>query len=348
MRLEMMNDQMKQELFAQMHILLDAGLDMSRMFEILLDEYKGRKEHDLLSILFNDIVGGSTLKEAMLQSGEFNVLDFNVAGVGEASGRLAYTMRFLSEYYMKKVSQSKALRSALSYPFMILCFAVVVLAFMLIVIVPTFSQVYSRMGGELPALTQVLIRMSSNAPVVLTVSAIVLSSIFAFCWSQRKTDGFQRIRSSLLMSVPLISGIAKSDAQCTFCRLMYLLASSGVSMLDSLDMVSRSMTISHYREAIMEISDKVRCGAPLSSCMSDYPLLFTGRLTSLIRVGEESNRLADMFGRSADLLSENIDSSFKSLSTYIEPLMVTLVGGIVAIILIAMYLPMFRIGMIIS
>ena len=249
---------------------------------------------------------------------------------------------------MKKVSQAKALRSALSYPVMILSFAVVVLAFMLIVIVPTFSQVYSRMGGELPALTQVLIRMSENAPSVLIAAAIVLSSIAIFCWHQRKTEAFQRIRSALLMSVPLISRIAKADAQCTFCRLMYLLSSSGVSMLESLDMVSHSMTILHYRDAIMEISDKVRCGDSLSSCLSDYPSLFTGRLTSLIRVGEESNRLVDMFSRSADLLAENIDSSFKSLSTYIEPLMVTLVGGIVAIILIAMYLPMFRIGMVIG
>lgn len=344
----MMNDQIKQELFAQMHTLLDAGLDMSRMFEILLEEYSKQKEHELLAGLFNDIVKGSTLKEAMILSGEFNGLDFNVVGVGEASGRLAYTMRFLSEYYMKKVSQSKALRSALSYPVMILCFAVVVLAFMLIVIVPTFSQVYSRMGGELPALTQVLIRMSENAPSVLIAAAIVLSSIAIFCWHQRKTEAFQRIRSALLMSVPLISRIAKADAQCTFCRLMYLLSSSGVSMLESLDMVSHSMTILHYRDVIMEISDKVRCGDSLSSCLSDYPSLFTGRLTSLIRVGEESNRLGDMFSRSADLLAENIDSSFKSLSTYIEPLMVTLVGGIVAIILIAMYLPMFRIGMVIS
>ena len=342
-----MSDQIKQELFAQMYTLLDAGLDMSRMFEILLEEYSKQKEHELLAGLFNDIVKGSTLKEAMILSGEFNGLDFNVVGVGEASGRLGYTMRFLSEYYMKRVSQSKALRSALSYPFMILCFAVVVLAFMLIVIVPTFSQVYSRMGGELPALTQVLIRMSENAPSVL-IAAIVLSSIAIFCWHQRKTEAFQRIRSALLMSVPLISRIAKADAQCTFCRLMYLLSSSGVSMLESLDMVSHSMTILHYRDAIMEISDKVRCGDSLSSCLSDYPSLFTGRLTSLIRVGEESNRLGDMFSRSADLLAENIDSSFKSLSTYIEPLMVILVGGIVAVILIAMYLPMFRIGMVIS
>ena len=161
-------------------------------------------------------------------------------------------------------------------------------------------------------------------------------------------ESFQRIRSALLMSVPLISRIAKADAQCTFCRLMNLLSCSGVSMLESLDMVSHSMTILHYRDAIIAIAEKVRCGASLSSCMSDYPSLFTGRLTSLIRVGEESNRLGDMFSRSADLLSENIDSSFKSLSTYIEPLMVTLVGGIVAIILIAMYLPMFRIGMVIG
>ena len=344
----MMNEQTKQELFAQIYTLLDAGLDMSRMFEILLEEYSGRKEHELLTGLFNNIIKCSTLKEAMEISGEFNNLDFNVVGVGEASGRLAYTMSFLSEYYMKKVIQSKALRSALSYPAMILCFAIVVLVFMLIVIVPTFSQVYSRMGGELPSLTQVLIRMSENAPFVLTLAVIVLFSIAALCWSQRKTDVFQRIKSSLLMSIPLISRITKVDAQCTFCRLMYLLSSSGVSMLESLDMVSKSMIIQHYKDVIIVVSERVRCGASLSSCMADNPLLFSRRLTSMIRVGEESNRLGDMFSRSADLLAEDIDSSFKSLTTYIEPLMVILVGGIVAIILIAMYLPMFKIGMVIS
>lgn len=344
----MMSDQIKQELFAQMHTLLDAGMDMTRMFDILHEEYTDRKEARLLSEMYESIVRGRTLKDAMMASGEFDDLDFNVIGVGEISGKLSHTMRFLSEYYMKKTNQLKAVHSALSYPIMILCFAIVVLCFMLIVIVPTFSQVYSRMGGDLPALTKVLIKMSSNAPVVFSISAVVVSVFTVFCWYHRHTDDFQRIKSSVLMVLPIVSRIVKSDAQCTFCRLMHLLTSSGVSMLESLDMVSRSMKLQHYRMAISEIAERIKGGDSLSSCMSEYNLLFSRKMTALLRVGEESHRLGEMFSRSADLLSENSDSSFKSLSTYIEPLMVIIVGGIVAVILIAMYLPMFKIGMVIS
>lgn len=344
-----MNSLTKQEVFAQMHILLDAGLDMSKVFEIMLEEYSDkRKEYELLLRLFEDVVNGDTLKDAMMKSGEFNELDINVVGVGESSGRLSYTIYFLSEYYMKKVSQSKALRSALSYPVMILCFSIIVLTFMLIVIVPTFSQVYSRMGGELPALTKMLILVSSNAPVILLISVVSLLLAISLCWSQRNSRTYRMIQSSILMSVPFISHITKIESQCTYCRLMYLLSSSGVPLLESLKMVSGSMTVIHYREAVISMCDRIRYGASLSSCMSAFPSLFTKQLISMVHVGEESNRLGDMFNRSADMLAENLDSSFKSLSTYIEPLMIIVIGGIVAIILIAMYLPMFRLGMVIN
>ncbi len=344
----MMSDQIKQELFAQMHTLLDAGMDMTRMFDILREEYKDRKEARLLLEMYESIVQGMTLKDAMIASGEFTDLDFNVIGVGEISGKLSYTLRFLSGYYTKKATQLKAVRSALSYPIMILCFAIVVLCFMLMVIVPTFSQVYSRMGGDLPALTKVLIRMSSNAPVVFSISVAVVSVLTLFCWYHRHSEDFQRLKSSILLAMPVVSRIVKYDAQCTFCRLMDLLTSSGVSMLESLDMVSRSMKLQHYRMAIIDMTERIKGGASLSSCMSAYGSLFSRKMTALLRVGEESHRLGEMFNRSADLLSDSLDTSFKSLSTYIEPVMVILVGGIVALILIAMYLPMFRLGMVIS
>lgn len=344
----MMSDQIKQELFAQMHTLLDAGMDMTRMFDILNEEYANSKEARILSEMYDSIVRGRTLKDAMMASGEFDDLDFNVIGVGEISGKLSYTMRFLSGYYIKKINQLKSVRSALSYPVMILCFAIAVLCFMLIFIVPTFSQVYSRMGGDLPTLTKVLIKMSSNAPLVFSLSAVVVSALTVFCWYHRNTDDFKRMKSWLLMVLPVVSRIVKSDAQCTFCRLMHLLTSSGVSMLESLEMVSHSMKLQHYRIAVIDITEKIKGGASISSCMSEYNSLFSRKITALLRVGEESHRLGEMFSRSADLLSEDLDSSFKSLSTYIEPLMVIMVGGIVAIILVAMYLPMFKIGMVIS
>lgn len=343
-----MNESKKSQLLAQMHTLLDAGLDVSRMFEILLSEYRNETESHIIRQIYDDMIQGKSLKMSMGTISSFSALDANVVWAGEASGRLAFALGYLSEYYAKKEKQKKLIRSSLSYPFMILCFAFAVLAFMILIIVPTFSQVYVRMGGELPGLTRFMIKVSEEVPQIATVLlALVVSAIAAYRYF-RQSEDFDRISSHIIMQIPVLNKINRLDMQCSFCRLMALLLEAGIPILDSMKIVSQSLRVFHYKVAVETVSDGLKTGRSLSQLLSSYPELFSRKILTLIRVGEESNRMEAMFVKSAEMMNDELDYYIKRITVVIEPVMVILVGVLVAIILIAMYLPMFRLGTIIS
>lgn len=343
-----MTDSRKSQLFAQMHNLLDAGLDMSGMFGILLAEYKDDKDILVVKKLYNDMVNGKSFKASMEEMPCFSDLDASIVWTGEASGKLAYTLGFLSEYYSKKEKQKKMISSSMSYPIMILSFAVVVLIFMLLVIVPTFSQVYVRMGGELPVLTRIVLDLSKEAPKVLVALLVMISGLYILYRRTRTSSEFVRLKSYFLMNMPVLGKIARLDAQCSFCRLMTLLNDAGVSITDSIEIVASSLGNHHYKIALKSCALGIRIGKSLSQTLLCYPDMFSNRIVTMIRVGEETHRMGQMFAKSADMLTDELDYSIKKLITCIEPMMVLAVGGIVALILISMYLPMFRLGSIIG
>ena len=158
----------KQELFTEMHTLLNAGLDFTRMFEVLTNEVENPLPRaGFLKEIYISIVQGDSLYTAMLKSGAFSILDCSTIRIGENTGHLEYTLSFLAEYYRKKEEQRKAVISAMAYPLVVLCFAIIVLAFMMLVIIPMFSQVYYRMGQELPDLTRRVISLSERFPQII-------------------------------------------------------------------------------------------------------------------------------------------------------------------------------------
>lgn len=343
-----MTDLQKQELFAYMHNLLDAGLDLSRTFDVLLSGIGEAKVYSALKNAYRDIVQGKSLNESFSDTGEFDLLDVNVLKIGELSGTLSITCNFLVNYYTAKNRRKRIIKSALSYPIMIMAFSVVVLFFMLVVIVPTFSDVYSRMGGELPVLTKRLLDMSDRIPIYSGIFISVVIVILSLFCMKRKSAHVYRMKSQVLMSMPIIGRGVRLDAQNTFCMLMFVLLKSGFVVLDSLEMTVNSMRISHYRTVGYVILDEIKSGRMLSEILAKYPDMFCGKMIAMIRVGEESNNLPSMFSRASEMLSEDMEYYFKKITTYIEPIMVILVGTFVAFILISMYLPMFQMGSVIK
>lgn len=338
------SDAGKSDLFSQMHTLLDAGLDLSGTFGILVDECGNDTDRVMLESIYDDVLSGISLAESMERTGRFTVMDSSVIAVGEVSGRLPQTLSFLSGYYSSRDAHARMVRSSLSYPLMILGFAVVVLIFMVIVIVPVFGDIYARMGSELPGITRGMMALSEHAPLVLVCIGVVAAITAALYLRYKDTEAFDRFRSRVLMILPFVGAIVRTDCQYTFCRLMSLLTVSGVTMMDSLSLAGHSMRIRDYREAFMDIQEGVREGGTLAGTMAERLDLFEPRILSMIRVGEESNRLPEMFGKAADLFSGRLEERFKRLQTWLEPVMIVFVGLIVALVLVSMYLPMFRMG----
>lgn len=338
------DDNDKSTLFEELRMLLDAGLDFSRAFTLLISGSTERTMRHLLQTLYNDVVGGVSLAEAMTRSDAFAALDSGVVRIGEHTGRLQAALGFLHNYYREQSAQRKMISSAVSYPIVILCIAVAVVAFMLVVIVPMFEQVYSRMGGDLPAVTQWMVAVSRSFPDFALRVVIFAAAGGALYWRFRNTETVRSVRATILLHIPVVGNILRRHYQSQFCKLLYLLTSSGIQLTDAIDELSHVIEFYPYNKSFSEIRNGIERGRSLADSISAFGSLYDNRLTAMLRVGEETNRLPEMLDNRGQALSEALKYDIRKLGTALEPILILLVGVLVAVILIAMYMPMFGLG----
>lgn len=229
----MIKDSKKEMIFSELNSLLTAGLDFSRAFELLISEEGDEKIKSTLVKIYSSVVKGNSLWISMEENGQFIPIDYGVIKIGEETGRIAEALAFLSDYYHKKIAQTRMINSAISYPLIIIFTATVVVVFMVLVIVPMFEQVYSRMGGELPVMTKLIIAFSKSFPVWMGVFSITGGISATVLYLLRNEDLVKRNTSALLLKLPLINTIIKKNYQSRFCKLLYLLTGSGVPLLFS-------------------------------------------------------------------------------------------------------------------
>ncbi len=338
------DDNGKSAFFEELRMLLDAGLDFSRAFMLLISGSTERTMRTLLQMLYDDVVGGSSLADAMIRSKAFATLDAGVVRIGEQTGRLQEALGFLHDYYREQAARRKMVSSAVSYPIVILCVAVAVVAFMLTVIVPMFEQVYSRMGGDLPAVTKWVVAVSKSLPDFALRATVVAAAGGAAYWKFRNAEAVRSARAELLLHLPVVGNILRRHCQSQFCELLYLLTSSGIRLTDAMDELSHVIEFYPYNRSFASIRDGIERGRSLADSISVYGSLYDVRLTAMLRVGEETNRLPEMLRNRGAALSEELKYEIKRLGTALEPILILIVGILVAVILIAMYMPMFALG----
>lgn len=334
----------KEMFFSQLHSLLTAGLDFNRSFEMLISGEKEKKLTFILKKLYADVVNGLTLWKALQESKEFSPLDCGVIRIGEETGRLAETLAFLTDYYHKNMEQRRMITSAVSYPFIILGTAVIVLTFMLLVIVPMFEQIYTRMGSELPALTQSIIVFSKKLPLFFAVLTLLTVSAGILLYATKEKESTQRNVAGVLLRIPIIGGIIRYNCQCNFCKLLYLLTSSGVPLLHGIKLLEEVITFYPYRNSFHEICVLLERGELFTTGLALHPHIYNRKLITLLRVGEETNKLPFMLQKQGNELTVELEYKLKSLGTMLEPILIICIGIMVAVILISMYLPMFKLG----
>lgn len=339
-----LKDARKEAIFAELHSLLGSGLDFSRSFSLLIEGERDVETKTLLTGLYRTVMCGESLGCAFERSGRFAPLDCGVLRIGEETGRLGEALAFLADYYRKRIAQRRMVSGAVSYPLIILFTAMVVVIFMVLVIVPMFEQVYSRMGGELPAMTRWIISLSKAFPAYLTVAALAGGGALLLWKIYGGRPGVQRAASVLLLRVPLLGDTLRKSMQARFCRLLCLLSSSGVPLLRGIGMLPQIIAFYPYRISFARIARELERGACLSDAMERFAELYDRRLIALLRVGEQTGRLPDMLRREGDVLTGELEHRLRSLGSLLEPVLILLVGLLVAVILIAMYLPMFRLG----
>lgn len=339
-----LNDRKKLMFFSQLQVLLRSGLGFSRSFALVIDGAESR-DREILSSVFDSVIGGKSLWEAMNTEKSFSRLDSGVIRIGEETGRLHDALDFLSGYYTKKEEQRRMIINALSYPTITLCVAAAVLIFMLMVVVPMFRQVYARMGSELPGITEAIIRFSEAAPAFLTCLAVSAAVLFMARRILRDSDKYQKLASSVILNLPIAGELVKRYHVSRFCSLMHLMVSSGIPVLQSLRLLSGIMTFYPFAESIRHICKTIEKGGGIADGISEREYLYGKKFTVLIRSGEETGALERMFRSQAEDTTAELEFGIRQMNSILEPVLILCIGAIVAFVLIAMYMPMFKLGM---
>jgi type IV pilus assembly protein PilC len=342
--LKPIKDGRKETVFSELHSLLSSGLDFSQAFRLLTNGETDGNVKNVLGRIYKDVVAGSSLWQALDGCGKFSALDSGVVRIGEETGRLNESLLFLTNYYQKKIAQGRMISSAVSYPLIIMAMAVIVVVFMLAVIVPMFEQVYSRMGGELPGMTKWIISLSKKFPLYAALTGLIAIGGGAMLYLSRDNAHVRSVLSRLGLAIPVLGAIIRKNNEATFCKLLYLLTGSGVPLLTGIGMLRSIIRFYPYQCSFDAIAKGLERGESFSANLEKYPDLYEKKLTTLLRVGEETGRLPQMLQKQGEDLSTELEHRLRGLGSILEPVLILVVGALVAVILVSMYLPMFKLG----
>ena len=337
------SDKRKERFYNELHTLLNAGVDIRTAFELLAEESEKKEEKELFGSMLKAIVAGATLPDAAEKSGKFSSYEYYSLRIGEESGRMSHVLKDLSDYYAKKIKQKRKVKAALSYPIIVITVALLAVAFMLRFVVPMFADMLQRFGSDLPGITKVIISASDWVSTYGLWILLALLSGALLVWSQRKQDWFRKVSSQIITRIPYVGKIVQKIYVERFAHAMHLLLASKTNLVDALELVQKMVGYYPIEKSLDTIRKEIFSGSALHTAMTKYPV-YPKRMISLIRVAEEVNQLDMMFEKLSKQLSDEIEHETTVLGSMIEPLMILFLGVMVSVILVAMYLPMFKIG----
>lgn len=338
-----LSDKKKEGFYSELHILFSAGLDIKTTLELIEEEQIKKADKELFGKIRESVINGGSLSEALRETGKFSAYEYYSVKIGEESGRLPEVLEELAAFFVKKIRQQRLVLNALSYPSIVLLTAFGAIFFMMKFIVPMFADVFLRFGGELPYITQLIINISNTFSfyAYYIIVFILLSAVFFYI--QKDKEWFRKSSSSLIMKLPVVGNIVRKIYLARFCHSMNLLIGAKTPLLQSIQLVRKMVGFYPIEHSLALIEKDVLGGEPLSGSMARYPI-YNKRLRALIKVAEEINQLDLIFGKLTKQYTEEVEHQTGLIGSLIEPVMIIFLGLMVAIILVAMYLPLFQLS----
>ncbi len=325
----------------QFSVMLDAGLPLVQCLEILGDQQDHKIFKAVINAVRTDVESGSSLHEAMKRHpNAFDNLYVNMIAAGEAGGILDIILQRLSAYIEKSVKLKNQVKSAMIYPVAVLTIAAMVVYVILWKVIPTFEMLFAGLGARLPHLTRLVV-MASNfvgAYGPWCIAFIILLVVAIREW--HKTYRGRRILDRMLLYFPILGTLFLKISIARFCRTLATLTSSGVPILDGLEITARTAGNAIVEDAIMEVRKSVEEGKTISAPLLETKV-FPPMVCQMVSVGEQTGALDQMLSKIADFYEDEVDTAVAGLTKLIEPIMIVILGVIIGTIVTAMYLPMF-------
>ena len=333
----------------QMSTMMRAGVPLVQAFDIVADGIDKAKVGELVKAVRNDVAGGSSFAASLRKHpAQFDDLFCNLVDAGEQSGSLETMLDRIATYKEKTESLKAKVKKAMTYPIAVLVVALVVSGILLIKVVPQFQDVFAGFGAELPAFTLMVIGFSEFTQaywmvIVLGIGAVVGGLIFARKRSKRFRDAIDR----LSLRLPVAGNIIEKSAVARFARTLSTTFAAGVPLVDALTSVSGATGNSVYTNAVLQVRDDVSTGQQLNFSMKNTGV-FPNMIIQMVAIGEEAGALDDMLDKSANYYEEQVDNAVDNLTALMEPMIMSVLGVLVGGLIIAMYLPIFQLGAVVS
>lgn len=321
-----------------------AGMPLFRSLSMISSMQKGKAIGQAASQISQLMQEGSSLSEAMKRrETEFTTLVIALITAGEASGNLEDSLRRASKSLKSKLTLKSKIKGAMFYPTAVLIVAATLVTVMLTVVIPKFEAIYSQNNNSLPSVTLFVIGLSHKAPMILGIIGILVLAIFGILIQSRKDIKLRRIVDRVKAKLPLIGNLIDKGATARIAGTLAGLMGSGISVLESLDFAGETAGSTIYQDALADVRKKVSEGATLSDALRNSNL-FPELMVNLVRVGEESGDVPKLLDKYAETAEVELTNTAQRITSLIEPIMMILIGVIIGTFVLAMYLPIFKMG----
>jgi type IV pilus assembly protein PilC len=332
----------------QLATMLKAGVPLLQAFEIVARGHSNARFSRLMMDIKNKIEAGSSMSQAFREHpGHFDALYCNLVAAGEASGTIDAVLDRLATYKEKILAIKSKIKSALFYPISVVVVAVVVLWVIMVWVVPAFKKVFANFGADLPAPTLIVMGISEWVVAWWWLLAICITgTIVGFGILHRRSTAFRLLFDRLILKFPIIGPILEKATIARWTRTLQTMFAAGVPLVESLDAVGGASGNMVYVAGTRKIQTEVSTGTSLTNAMGNTGL-FPTMVLQMTQIGEESGSLDNMLGKIADYYEREVDDAVTALSSLLEPIIIVFLGVIIGGLVVAMYLPIFKLGAVI-
>jgi len=329
----------------QLATMMSAGIPLVQSFDIIGAGHENPAMQKLILAVKADVEGGTSLANALSKHPlHFDDLYVNLVTAGEQAGALETLLDKIATYKEKTEAIKKKVKKALFYPAAVVVVAFIVTAILLIYVIPEFESLFQGFGADLPAFTRLVIDISNFVRTQGWMIAVALGGgVAAFIYFKKRSRPFQHVLDRLVLRIPIIGPILNKSAIARYARTLSTTFSAGVPLVEALDSVAGATGNIVYENAVLQMRDEVATGTRLQRAMENTDL-FPNMVNQMIAVGEESGSLDEMSAKVADFYEEEVDNAVDSMSSLLEPLIMAVLGVLVGGLVIAMYLPIFKMG----
>ena len=332
----------------QLATMMSSGVPLVQSFEIVGRGHENKAMQQLIMGIKADVEAGGSLNEALAKHPQqFSELYINLVVAGEHAGILEEILHKLATYMEKTEALKSKIKGAMFYPIAVVVVAFVITCILMIFVIPQFQDLFSGFGAELPALTQVVINMSKwfQSYWYLLIGAIV-AAVFAIIQAMKRSIKFAHFVDRVLLKLPVLGDILNKSAIARFARTLATMFAAGTPLVEAMTSVAGACGNIVYYEAVMKMRDEIATGTQMQTAMRDVNI-FPNMVVQMVAIGEESGALDSMLSKVADWYEQEVDDAVESLTSLLEPIIMAVLGVLIGGLVIAMYLPIFKMGQVV-